>query len=264
MKQSCSKCQPCSKCQRLISPNNIAKHERSCSDTPYSPRYLFTEATLGVFDCLFCGRRCKNKRGFLGHCRTCKANPDRQLTFFGNPLLKDKLKESKIGKSNQYSKAKTEGLPAPKLSDEARQRIRKSSLGRKHSEEFKSRLSELAKKRSLGGSKPSSRIVFQKANGELIKLDSSYEERFARILEELTLDWSRPEPFIWVDNNGGSHRYYPDFKVKDVYFDTKNDYLAIKDLPKIQAVRDQHPIRLEIVTNKNINKAYILEALINK
>jgi hypothetical protein len=61
----------------------------------------------------------------------------------------------------------------------------------------------------------------------------------------------------WIDINSVSHRYYPDFKIGSVYIDTKNDYLAIKDLPKIMAVREQNGVDVRIVTKDLITKEFI-------
>ena len=101
------------------------------------------------------------------------------------------------------------------------------------------------------------RIFFEKNDGTTVYLQSSYEIEFATILEELGIEWSRPDPFIWLDENNEEHRYYPDFKVGNVYIDTKNDYLAVYDLPKINTVREQNNIDLRIVTKEMINKEFI-------
>lgn len=116
-----------------------------------------------------------------------------------------------------------------------------------------------AEERGLGGHTSKKQLYFKKKTGEVVYLQSSYEIRFAEILEELDIAWERPSPFIWVDKDGISHRYYPDFKIGSVYVDTKNDYLAVKDLDKITRVKDQNQIDLRIVTEKFINAEYIAE-----
>lgn len=73
----------------------------------------------------------------------------------------------------------------------------------------------------------------------------------------MVIDWSRPPPLTWIDECGIIHRYYPDFKVGEIYIDTKNDYLAVKDFPKIERVRTQNNIDLRIVTEDMINKDFI-------
>ena len=119
------------------------------------------------------------------------------------------------------------------------------------------KLREAAIRNNLGGHTSKLKIHYKMKDGTIVYLQSSYEIEFAKILDKLCINWSRPNPLNWIDSDGVSHRYYPDFKVGTVYIDTKNDYLAIKDLPKITAVRTQNSIDLRIVTKKNITEEYI-------
>lgn len=118
-------------------------------------------------------------------------------------------------------------------------------------------LSTVAKERGLGGHTSKQKIYFRRNNGTVVYLQSSYELHFAEILENLGIDWERPAPLMWVDDDGGTHRYYADFKVGEVYIDTKNDYLAVKDLPKIEKVRQQNAVDVRIVTRDLITEDYI-------
>lgn len=122
----------------------------------------------------------------------------------------------------------------------------------------KKKLSDAAIKNNFGGNTSKIRIWYKKKNGSEIWLQSSYELKFAELLDELNLEWSRPKPFIWIDENNKQHRYYPDFKVNNTYYDTKNDYLAIKDKNKIDCVIQQNNINLIIVKYNEINKDFIL------
>lgn len=111
---------------------------------------------------------------------------------------------------------------------------------RKHSEETKKKLSEAAKRNNLGGWHTSKSFDYKG-----IKLDSSYEVKFAEDLDRNKIKWSRPKPLLYK-LNGEEHRYYPDFYLDDfdVYVDTKNDYLinhvnpkyGITDVEKIHLV----------------------------
>lgn len=110
---------------------------------------------------------------------------------------------------------------------------------------------------SFGGHNSKKKIWFKKNDGETVYLQSSYEKRFAEILEELNIPWTRPEPLRWIDDQGTSHRYYPDFKIQNIYIDTKNSYLAVKDAVKIETVRRQNNIDLRVVLDENITKEFI-------
>jgi hypothetical protein len=169
--------------------------------------------------CKYCDKEFDTPSGRGLHEIQCKANPSRRIPQLGR-------------------KAWNEGLT-------------------KNDSEALARLSALAKQRGLGGHTSKRKLYFEKKSGEVVYLQSSYEIRFAEILEEMDIEWERPSPLIWIDEHGNDHRYYPDFKIGDVYVDTKNDYLAVKDANKIQRVRQQNGIRLQVVVNKDINEDYI-------
>ena len=197
-------------------------------------------------NCIFCKREINNKGSLISHQMRCKENPSATKIVFDY---------SKRRNENQYSKAKNEGKEI-KVSYETREKLSKSAKKQIWSVERRDKLSKIAKRNGLGGHTSKRRLHYTMKNGETIYLQSSYEIEFAKILDDHDIIWSRPDPFIWIDESGVDHRYYPDFKVGDIYFDTKNDYLAIKDLPKIKAVRNQNDIRLYIVTKDYINKDF--------
>ena len=130
--------------------------------------------------------------------------------------------------------------------------------GRKHTPETKDKLSKVAYQRGLGGHTSKKKLYFQKRDGSVVYLQSSYESRFATILEQLGVLWERPEPLLWVDDFGKKHRYYPDFLVEGVYVDTKNPYLIKKDSRKIELVRNQNQVHLEVVGEENITEEHVL------
>lgn len=197
--------------------------------------------------CKFCSKECKNDNSLRNHERLCPSNADRVYT---NGML------GKKG-SNQYIKAKELGLPNPVMSDETRLKISKNAKLLRHTEETKANLSIIAFERKLGGHTSKKKMYFKKNNGDVVYLQSSYEIRFAELLEENFIDWERPLPFLWVDDSGIRHRYYPDFKVGNIYIDTKNDFLAIKDARKIELVKEQNDIDLRIVVNTQITSEYV-------
>lgn len=106
----------------------------------------------------------------------------------------------------------------------------------------------------FGATKYFLKLYFIKNNGEVIYLQSSYEIRMADQLEKNNIKWIRPEPITWVDKNKEKHRYYADFYLIDfdVYLDTKNDYLIVKDKDKINNVRKQNKIKLLIIDKNNL------------
>lgn len=213
--------------------------------------------------CLFCGKDVTNK--FCNNSCSAKFNnakrPPRseesknktRISLTGHLVsseTKNKISEKHKGRKNTW-------LIDVKVSEETKEKIRKKMTGKKHSVETKEKLRKAAKAREFGGHTSKKRMTFIKRDGEIVHLQSSYEIRFATLLEQLNISWSRPTPLLWIDDKGIVHRYYADFKVGNVYIDTKNDYLAIKDLPKINAVRDQNNIDIRIVTLNMINAEFI-------
>ena len=140
---------------------------------------------------------------------------------------------------------------------EVREAKRQRMTGTRASPEKRAKMSRIAKDRNFGGHTSKKRIYFQKKSGEEVYLQSSYEIRFAEILECLDIDWERPDPLIWFDESGNDHKYYPDFKIGNIYIDTKNDYLIVKDQAKVEAVRTQNKIDLRIVSKEQINEEYV-------
>jgi hypothetical protein len=71
----------------------------------------------------------------------------------------------------------------------------------------------------------------------------------ATLLDKQNIKWNRPCRIIWKDKNGIEHRYYADFYLTehDLYIDTKNKYLAMRDVEKIKAVCEQNNVKVRIV-----------------
>ena len=203
--------------------------------------------------CKFCSKECKNDNSLRNHQRLCPSNLDR---VYQNGML------GKKG-SNQYVKARKLGLPDPVITDEGRKKISEKAKLYRHTDASKLNLSIKAFERGLGGHTSKKQIYFKKKDGIVVYLQSSYEIRFAELLEAMNVCWERPSPFMWVDDVGVNHRYYPDFKIGNIFIDTKNDFLVIKDARKIELVKEQNNIDLRIVVNNQITKEYIESILSN-
>lgn len=212
---------------------------------------------------IFCSRVCANSRNFSASSRLKKSESNKNFykTEDGKKKKQSLAEKASRQVQTEQSKQKRSDTMKQFYSSEKgmklRQKLSKLNSERMISEETRKKMSVTAKKRNFGGHTSKRRIFFEKKNGDVIYLQSSFEIRFAQILEELNISWERPDPLVWIDSNGIDHKYYPDFKIGDIYIDTKNDYLAIADLSKIEAVRNQNKIDLRIVTESLINKDYI-------
>lgn len=200
--------------------------------------------------CKFCGKESLSERSRASHENRC-------------PLNENKKPNGMLGKkgNNQYLKAKAQGLPKPEMSDEAKAKISAAQKNRVCTDELRKIMSDHAHRRGLGGHLSKKRLYFEKKSGEVVNLHSSFETRFAQILEDLNLDWERPKPLIWFDDNGKSHRYYPDFKVGTVYIDTKNPYLMKIDAEKIQKVKENNEVDLRVIGEDLITEEFVLSLL---
>ena len=52
---------------------------------------------------------------------------------------------------------------------------------------------------------------FNKWQDKEVLLDSSWEVRIAKLLDELNIEWHRPDPIDWVDEKLVERMYFPDF-----------------------------------------------------
>lgn len=122
-----------------------------------------------------------------------------------------------------------------------------------------------ALKNSLGAnSRRNSKILIRLDSfGKSVRLESSYEIKFAELLDELRVNWIRPNPFPWIDSIGLSHKYYPDFYLPDhnIYFDPKNKFNIKTDEEKISRVIEQNNIIVHILPIEKINEQYIKSLL---
>lgn len=201
--------------------------------------------------CKFCGKSCKNENSHRNHERLCPKNPDRKYVShtighkaWNKGLTKDT--DERIRKSAEIFSKRYKGTELGKL-----------RLGHPCSEEHKAKMRDIAFRRHLGGWHTSRSIEY---NG--IKLDSEYELMVAKELDSNGIKWERPSYFLWTDDSGIKHRYYPDFYLKEyeVYLDPKNDYLinnksarfGITDREKISIVEKQNGIRILILDKDHL------------
>lgn len=211
---------------------------------------------------IFCSRICANSRTWSDQDKKKKSISAKEFYNTEAGVLR-KREQSELAKNQICSEETRQKMSDTRVGMIYKKRIKKDDdvvsrrKGRVKTLEEKKKLSIAAKKRNFGGNTSKTKLYFLKKDGQIVYLQSSYEIRFAEFLERLNIEWERPPYFKWIDEQGEDHRYYPDFRIGSIFIDTKNDYLAIKDLPKITAVKIQNNIDLRIVTNDMINEEYI-------
>lgn len=167
------------------------------------------------------------------HSRWCDLNPKRKE--YVDVLLKRdnvglmKIAREKTGRFNQFCTDKKYVV-----SEETRKKIGDSTRGRKHSEETKKKMSEGARKSNHRRLMRRTQKYIKK-NGEEVLMDSSWEIALAKRLDELNVEWTRPEPLKWVDSEGKERNYFSDFYLpkQNIYLDPKNSAAYANQIEKI-------------------------------
>lgn len=138
------------------------------------------------------------------------------------------------GNTNQFDKAKRKGI---ELISPLKGR---KGISRKHTEETKNKLRELAlasKHRRLCRSIRE----YKCKDGSIVVLDSSWEEELAKRLDFLNINWIRPkDPIRYLDNNGKEHSYFPDFYLPeyDILLDPKNPAALFAQKEKVDILKN--------------------------
>lgn len=118
------------------------------------------------------------------------------------------------------------------------------------------------KKLKSGGVRPSKRILYKN-----VYLDSTYELKLAKILDEMSIIWEKPSCINYTKPGNKSSTYTADFYLPEynLYLDPKNDFLInninpgnkLKDIDKIAFVVEQHSISVAVIDIKNISHEFI-------
>lgn len=200
--------------------------------------------------CKFCGKQCKNNNSLAQHQIRCVKNPNRINVY-------------KEGFNDKGRTAWNKGITGEHHhSEETIRKIKAKSVEahikakqRPNYDEYRNRMSKLAKDKGLGGFHFRRGIYY---NG--IKLDSSYEVMVAESLDANNVRWERPSKLPYLDNKGVQHFYTPDFYLPqyDTYLDPKNDYLIehgqlnfdYTDVEKIAWVCEQNNVKV-LILDKN-------------
>lgn len=228
-------CKYCGKLCKNI--NSLFRHETTCVNNP--------EYDAKKFQCKFCGRYSPTNYGLTRHEKSCKLNPERIAgkSSWNKGLTKDTDDRilKKAEKAVEYYKTRPGTF-----------------TGKKHTEEYKQKMSDLAFEREIGGFHFRRGIMY---NG--IKLDSSYEVIVAKSLDANNILWQRCQRFKYLTPSGELHHYTPDFYLPhyNVYLDPKNDFLieninpftGYNDIDKINWVMQQNDIRILVLDKDHLD-----------
>lgn len=127
----------------------------------------------------------------------------------------------------------------------------------KHTKEAKEKISIARSLNNKGGR--CKWYPAQKNNGDIIRVQGTWELRFSKILNIIDENWIKPTTgnkkciFKWIDDEGIKHTYTPDFyspKLKK-YFEIKG-YWWGNDKRKMELVLEQNNINIEIIQKKEL------------
>lgn len=175
-------------------------------------------------------------RGWMAnHTRWCDENPKRQDYKNGSIKAIEAMNTAKknSGFVNHYAKARLEGREIPEGPAKGKPGTR---LGKKHTEETK----QLLREKALAS--PHRRLKRGVVEYKGILLDSSWELELAKRLDELGIKWIRPNPIPWVDDEGITHNYFPDFYLEDydLFLDPKNPHAVQVQKKKLDCILTQY------------------------
>jgi len=174
----------------------------------------------------------KPKGWMANHVRWCSENPKRSSYGNGGVQLntpqaieKRKKKISQAHKNGKYDDAPQKAIETKRKrgnlthTEKSIQLIREKALSSKH-------------RRLKRG------IIEYKG----IMLDSSWELELAKRLDDLKIKWVRPDPIPWIDDNGVTHNYFPDFYLEDydLFLDPKNPQARKVQKKKLECLLSQY------------------------
>lgn len=203
----------------------------------------------------FCSRTCANSRTWTDDDKQKKR--ESALNWW-NTLDS----EQRVLLSDQRRTQMNDVIHIPKcyrknyiVTESTKQKLRYSRIGKSTiTPTGRKKLANLAKVRNLGGHTSKRKLKYVLLDGSYVYLQSGYEIKYATFLDDNNIRWNRPPPLNWVDDEGIEHKYYPDFYLLDynVFVDTKNDYLIIKDAEKISRVVEQNKVVIKVLSQREL------------
>lgn len=219
----------CNKCFNDIRPCNLSKHQKGCSGI-YIP---FKK----LVNCKYCNLDLNifSTANRANHVRWCDENPLRDDYIKKATGAQLQTKESVQKRTEGIKKAHAAG----KYHDSHERS--KGRPGKKHSDESKEKISQKAR------ASDHRRLVrsireYKCKDGSIVQLDSSWEESLARRLDILDIEWTRPPPLRWIDKDGLSRNYFPDFYLPkhNIFLDPKNPQAVRVQQEKINQLKAQY------------------------
>lgn len=217
---------------------------------------------MKTFICPYCNKEItvEKSQNIANHKRWCKCNPKRKIY---EQHLKN-LHESFRGKKAWNNGLTTETCESIRSGrQKIHERYKSGQLihpfkGKHHTEKTKKKMSESALK-SEHQRICKETLPYICVDGTIVNLDSSYERKLAKILDDNFIKWIRPKPLKWFSFDGKQHNYFPDFYLidYDLYLDPKNEYCFRVQTEKIKYI-SEHYSNVYFLHEQNLSKEFIM------
>ena len=213
----------CEFCDKVITgKHKYTQHVNHCELNPAKLTYKTAECQEISANCCFCSKVCKNANSLRNHERLCAKNPDRNVNNLSN---------------QGWSK----GLTKDTDSRVAKQSKALAAFYAEHPEAI------------TGGLVPGTAKRCKYGTYRDFYCDSAWELAFVAYHLDHGVEISRnTEAFSYLFD-GKEHKYYPDFKVANIYYEVKG-ICAERDLLKFNAF--PHKESFQVIDKKAI-KPYL-------
>lgn len=202
-------------------------------------------STVKFGKCKWCSEEIEyiNASQMANHSRWCHLNPSRQNYL--NTLTKIRPLQQTVEVKIKIAK----GISAAHKAGKYDHINHKTFLGKKHTTETKEKMrcSALASNHR--------RLKKGVVNYKGVTLDSSWELLLAKKLDEMNINWIRPQPIKWVDKDNKIRNYFPDFYLPDynLYLDPKNPFAYKVQKDKIEILQISYPNIVFLQSVEEIN-----------
>lgn len=194
-----------------------------------------------MFVCKYCGREFDKGHSLSSHSKWCIKDPTRNSNLEIVKLSLIKTRSSiKVGHHhNQYTRDSKQPFI---ISNETRHKMSVASSSRRHTEETKKKISRIMRSKTYRRLKKHV-VKYEKKNGCIVTLDSSWELALAKRMDSIGVEWERPNPIQYTDEDENCHNYFPDFYLPhfDLYLDPKNSFVLSISLEKIRSIKKVLP-----------------------
>jgi hypothetical protein len=213
----------CSICGREISKSNIAKHESSCKGV-----IIKNYEKHDGLNCQFCNKTFLSNNSLHNHEIRCSMNPNKKS------LGLNKFNESrKMGEISSWNKGLTK-------EDNASVKKQSESLSTWYLEH---------PSHGLGGLRTTSARACKFGTYKGFYCDSGWELAFVLFQLDNNQPIERCTEYFVYEFEGKKHKYYPDFKIGNTYYEIKGIYRAA-DYAKIEQFPND--LKLEVVDKSTI------------